>query len=141
MLLTYLVVILVGLIAGGINNVLADDLPHYRRPRLPRYPDDTLRPVTAWLGITAFLLKQRTSPGGARLSWRYPLTEIATIIGMVVAVAVKNNDPDVSELQLVFWLVYIAIWNTNSFCSQSSFRRLSSLLWTRSLRQRSMNPT
>jgi leader peptidase (prepilin peptidase)/N-methyltransferase len=110
MLLTYLVVILVGLIAGGINNVLADDLPHYRRPRLPRYPDDTLRPVTAWLGITAFLLKQRTSPGGARLSWRYPLTEIATIIGMVVAVAVKNNDPDVSELQLVFWLVYIAIF-------------------------------
>lgn len=110
MLLTYLIVALIGLIAGIINNALADDLPHYRAPQLPRYPDDTPRPVVAWSGIIAFLTNQRTSPGGAKLSWRYPLTEIGTIAGMVIALAVKNGDPDVSDLQLVFWLIYIAIF-------------------------------
>jgi prepilin signal peptidase PulO-like enzyme (type II secretory pathway) len=110
MLITYLLVAIIGLIAGGIINVLSDDLPDYRWPRSPRYPDGTPRPPSAWLGITAFLLGQRTSPAGSKLSWRYPLAEVATIIGMIVTVAVKQSVPDVSDTQLVFWLFYIAVF-------------------------------
>lgn len=110
MVLTIILVIFIGLIVGGIVNVLADDLPHYRRPRLPRYPDGTLRPYTGWLGITAFLLNQRVSPQGSKLSWRYPLTEIATILAMLVTLVVKSDSPDVSGTQLVFWLAYMAIF-------------------------------
>lgn len=110
MFLIIILVVLIGLIAGGIVNALADDLPHYRRPRLPRYPDDTPRPFTAWLGITAFLFNQRVSPNGAKLSWRYPLTEIATVLAMVITVILKKGAPDVSDSQLIFWLIYMAIF-------------------------------
>jgi len=110
MLITYILVGIIGIIAGGIVNVLADDLPHYRRPRLPRYPDDTPRPVSAWLGILAFILGNRRSPQGAKLSWRYPLTEVATAALMLITLAVKGNEPAVSGLQLAFWLFDMAIF-------------------------------
>ncbi len=110
MALSILVVIFVGLAAGGIVNALADDLPHYRRPRLPHYPDETPRPISAWLGLTAFLLNKRVSPGGAKLSWRYPAAEFATIAGMILAVIVRYSRTDVTDTQLLFWLFYMAIF-------------------------------
>lgn len=110
MLVSYIIVGIIGLLAGGIVNALADDLPHYQRPRLPHYPDGTPRPLKAWLGITAFLLGARSSTGGSKLSWRYPLTEIGTALLMVIALAAKGDDPSVSSLQLVFWLIYMAIF-------------------------------
>jgi leader peptidase (prepilin peptidase)/N-methyltransferase len=116
MLIEVLIVGLIGVLVGGVSNVLADDLPHYRFPSLPRYPDGTRRPVTAWLGITAFLLGQRESASGARLSWRYPLTEIATALAMMLTVVTTTDlrdptgSPAISGLQLVFWLAYMAIF-------------------------------
>lgn len=110
MALTILAVALIGLIAGGIVNALADDLADHRRPGLPHYPDGTPRPFTAWLGITAFLTGRRSSPGGSQLSWRYPLVEIATPLLMIVVLLVTNGDPNVSSLQLVFYLIYMAIF-------------------------------
>lgn len=104
-------IILVGVFAGGAVNILADDLPHYRRPRLPHYPDDVPRSPAAWLGLTAFLLGKRQSPAGAKLSWRYPLTEIACAVLMLITFTVKEAKPDdISDLQLVFWLAYMAIF-------------------------------
>ncbi|MBZ0279651.1 MAG: A24 family peptidase [Anaerolineae bacterium] len=110
MLITSILVMIIGLVTGGIVNALADDLPHYRRPGLPRYPDGTPRPIGAWLGITAFLLNLRASPSGVKLSWRYPLTEIATICAMLLTTITKSGTPDVSSTQLVFWLVYMGIF-------------------------------
>jgi prepilin signal peptidase PulO-like enzyme (type II secretory pathway) len=116
MFLEVLFVGLIGLLAGGVSNALADDLPLYRFPRLPHYPDGDPRPVSAWLGVMAFLLGQRESPGGARLTWRYPLTEIATSLAMmatVVTTADLRDDaeaPAIHGLQLVFWLVYMAVF-------------------------------
>ncbi|MBZ0291857.1 MAG: A24 family peptidase [Anaerolineae bacterium] len=101
---------LIGILSGGVVNVLADDLPHRRKPRLPHYPDDTPRPVSAWLGLTAFALGQRRSPGGTILSWRYPLVEITTTVLMILTVLVTQNDPDVSTTQLIFYLVYMALF-------------------------------
>ena len=110
MFILYIITGIIGILAGGVINALADDLPYYRRPRLPRYPDETLRPVSAWLGITAFLLGQRSSTGGAKLSWRYPLTEIATAALMILTLAVKNGEGTASSIQIVFWLAYMAIF-------------------------------
>src|SRR5689334_8172903 len=110
MLLSYIIVGIIGLLAGGIVNALADDLPHYRRPRLPHYPDGTPRPVKAWLGITAFLLGARSSASGSKLSRRYPLTEIGTALLMLLTLMVaetSTGDRTVSSLQLVFWLTYM----------------------------------
>jgi leader peptidase (prepilin peptidase)/N-methyltransferase len=65
---------LLGLFAGSVINLLADDLPHTLRIRGPHYPDGSPR---SWLGLSAFL-RRRKSPGGAKLPWRHPLTEIVT---------------------------------------------------------------
>jgi leader peptidase (prepilin peptidase) / N-methyltransferase len=110
MIFSIIAVIIVGVIAGGIVNALADDLPYYRLLRLPHYPDGSPRPVSAWLGISAFITGQRTSPGGAALSWRYPLAEISTVIGMILSVMVRYARMDVSDVQLVFWLFYMAVF-------------------------------
>lgn len=133
MLLEILLAALLGLLVGGVVNVLADDLPLRRSPRTPRYvsddkkraihlppeernidlTDDPQRPVIAWLGITAFLFGGRTSPDGTvTLSWRYPLAEILTMLLMIVTVYTVNTSEyleDVSTLQVIFWLVYMGI--------------------------------
>jgi prepilin signal peptidase PulO-like enzyme (type II secretory pathway) len=108
--MSYLIAIVLGILAGGVVNALSDDLPRRRNPRLPHYPDDIPRPLTAWLGLTAFLFGQRTSPGGATLGWRYPLTEIMTAGLMVMAFAAREQRSDVSDLQFLFWLVYMVIF-------------------------------
>lgn len=108
-MLTYLIVAIMGVLAGGVVNWLADDLPRYRLPGRPRYPDGTPRPLSAWLGLTAFVLQKRTAAGGAALSWRYPLVEVATAGLMVLTLLVKSDSSDSSPLQLLFWLAYMPI--------------------------------
>jgi prepilin signal peptidase PulO-like enzyme (type II secretory pathway) len=110
MFVTELIIAVIGLIAGGIINALADDLPFHRPPKLPHYPDGTPRPLIAWSGITAFLLGQRKSLSGSKLTWRYPLTEITTIVAMLVTYSVKHDVSDVSSLQLIFWLAYMPVF-------------------------------
>jgi leader peptidase (prepilin peptidase) / N-methyltransferase len=110
MLLSVIVVIIIGLAAGALVNALADDLPQHRSPRLPHYPDDTPRPPIAWSGILAFLTGKRSSPGGAKLSWRYPLAEILTTGAMLLAVYRADNDPHITAIQVIFWLIYMAIF-------------------------------
>jgi len=120
---------IVGLLVGGVINVLADDLPARQNPRLPHYPDGTPRPVSAWLGIGAFLTGQRQSPRPPEetpaapmvaeetdpdaepprpisrfISWRHPLVEIVMALmfsGMALAFREERNLP--------FWFVYVAI--------------------------------
>lgn len=111
MLLNVIIVAIVGILVGGIINVLADDLPRRRPVRFPpRYPDDTPRPLIAWLGITAFLFGKRMSPDGSKLRWRYPLTELLTAFLMVITVLATSDDPVMTPLQLIFWLIYMAIF-------------------------------
>lgn len=124
-----------GWLAGSIVNVLADDLPLRRSVRSPRYTsedkkraihmdwdedgnppailleDDEKRPLIAWSGISAFLFGKRTSSGGVRLNWRYPLAELLTIGLMVITVLALHNNEDFVEiglLQALFWLTYMA---------------------------------
>jgi len=120
--------IILGLIAGVIVNILADDLPYRRKPGLPRYADGTPRPPKAWLGLTAFLFdvrqpgkKKRNNkqPDGARsrphqanaaLTWRYPLTEALIVFLMVLTVLATQNINQMSIAQLVIYWLYMAIF-------------------------------
>jgi leader peptidase (prepilin peptidase)/N-methyltransferase len=112
MLVILLLLVIIGIIAGGVVNVLADDLPHYRRPRLPRYPDGSPRPPEAWLGTTAYLLQKQSAPSGSRLSWRYPLTELGTALLMIITYLAKLNDPQipVDVAQAAVYLIYAALF-------------------------------
>lgn len=104
----------IGILIGGVINVLADDLPARRSPQRPQYPDGTPRPPSAWLGILAFATNQRESratsptPAGltspARLSWRHPLVEI--IMGIAYTALVLAYDGDV---RLWAYFGYVAI--------------------------------
>ena len=116
-----LIIAIIGILAGGLINALADELPYRRNPALPTYPDGTPRPILAWLGITAFLFGLRTPPasannkkqgydGAPKLSWRYPITEIATSVLMVATYILIGQDSETSSLQLVIWLIYMAIF-------------------------------
>lgn len=110
MLMLVLIAGVIGLVVGSLINMLADDLPLRQKVSLPHYPDGTPRPVSAWLGITAFLTGQRTSPTGSRLSWRHPITELATVLLWWLTILVTTSDPDVSNLQLVFYLAHMAVF-------------------------------
>jgi len=132
----FLLAIIVGFFAGVLVNVLADEIPYQRGLARPVYPDGTPRPMAAWSGLTAFVqglrhpkieapneARKRFYEGKPLLSWRYPLTEIATMVLMVIAVfaihaypmyrqALAEPVPDSSRLmlQLGFWWAYIAIY-------------------------------
>ena len=109
---TYLIVAVLGVLLGGIVNLLADDLPRRRPIRFPpRYPDGTPRPPIAWLGVTAFLFGKRVSPSGKKLTRRYPLTELFTALLMVLTLFASSDDPKMSTLQLVFWMAYMVIFS------------------------------
>ncbi len=110
MLVPIILLIIIGILAGGVVNALADDLPNDKRPKLPHYPDGSPRPVSAWLGISAFLLGKRTGPNGSKLTWRYPMVEVGTAIAMILTYMIKVGEPKVDSLQLVYWLIYMAIF-------------------------------
>lgn len=133
----YLIIAVIGILAGGVVNILADDLPLRRSIRLPRYvpdtkkawihllhdeneidiaqQDDERRPVLAWLGITAFVFGKRTSSDGSvTLNWRYPLTELLTAGLMILTLYAYNTGNHLQSMgmaQLAIWLVYMVIFS------------------------------
>ncbi len=109
--MVYVLIALLGILVGGVVNMLADDLPHRRRIQFPpRYPDLSPRPVSAWLGLTAYLLGKRSAPSGSKLSWRHPATELLTAALMLLALFSTENDPKMTGLQFAFWLIYMGIF-------------------------------
>lgn len=99
-----------GLLVGVVINMLADDLPHRRPVRLPHYPDGTPRPWFAWSGLLAFAIGKRTSPSGSKLSWRHPLTELGMAALLGLTLWIGSDDPDMSNVQMLFWFAYMAIF-------------------------------
>ncbi|MCA9915807.1 MAG: prepilin peptidase [Anaerolineae bacterium] len=121
-MLSVVFAVLVGLIAGIVINVLADEIPYRRGLWWPTYPDGARRPPTAWLGLLAFILGQREPKqpepneaharphlGHNRLGWRYPLVELAAIGLMLLAVFATRDDSGMTAAQLVFYWVELAI--------------------------------
>ena len=103
--IVYLVLVaLAGLLVGGLINLLADDLPYTNQVRRAHYPDDFVRPPLAWLGLAAFLTGKRSSPEGAKLAWRHPLTEIVTAMLFVYIATIYSFTG-----HALFWMGNIAI--------------------------------
>jgi leader peptidase (prepilin peptidase)/N-methyltransferase len=73
---------LLGLLAGGLINVLADHLPRREPPDVPACPFcHKQRPWHSWLAVTGYLLRQGGCVYcGARIPSRHLLTELATAL-------------------------------------------------------------
>lgn len=111
-------VAITGFLAGGVINMLADALPTRQALRTPRYADGTRRPWFAWLGIGAFLFNLRVpqQPSGAELragsallSWRHPLTEIASALLMLLFYADIRHEAVPLSSETLIKFVYAAL--------------------------------
>ncbi len=119
MLLESCAVAITGILAGGLINVLADALPSRQPLSMPRYADGRRRPALAWLGIGAFIFNLRSPPqpngdelekrGGALLSWRYPLTEIAAALLMLLFYADTRDEAALLSTATLFKFAYAAL--------------------------------
>jgi len=117
-----LLVALFGLLLGGVVNALADDLPAGRRLGLPRYPAGSRRPLTAWLGISAFALNLRRAPavkspsaaadagGSQALTWRYPLVELALSILMALTYSAARGRPSLPGEKALIWQALVVLF-------------------------------
>ena len=118
----YLLVALLGLMAGGVVNLLADDLPAGRKPGLPKYPDGRRRPMAAWLGTSAFVFNLRRAPtvtnnstmtddvGRPALSWRYPLVELALSALMALVYSMAQGQPSLPGEKALIWGLSVALF-------------------------------
>ncbi len=127
MLLESCAVAITGILAGGLINMLADALPSRQPLRMPRYADGRRRPSLAWLGIGAFMFNLRSlpapkpsgdklgtrspasGPDGLLLSWRYPLTEIATALLMLLFYADIRDEAALLSAATLFKFAYAAL--------------------------------
>lgn len=80
---------LLGVLVGGVVNALADDLPFRENPSWPHFPNGTPRPMSAWLGVTAFLTGQRGT-----LEADAPAPESAEVAVSEIAEAVSLESAD-----------------------------------------------
>ncbi|MDE2636647.1 MAG: A24 family peptidase [Chloroflexota bacterium] len=118
----WLLVALIGLLMGGVVNVLADDLPAGRRPSMPKYTNGRRRPLAAWLGLTAFAFRLRQSydtrfadsgtdcAKRGTLSWRYPLVEIALAALMTLTQAVAIDVRSLSVPEALIWQAMVVLF-------------------------------
>jgi len=103
---------LAGILLGGLVNALADNLPQGRLLARPRYGAGSPRPLLAWLGLSAFILNRRR-PRDKRegecqdkLSWRYPLTELALTGLLLTTHLAAGAKAQVSLGQQLLWHLY-----------------------------------
>lgn len=114
-LLSILLALIIGFLAGIVVNALADSMPYFRRPHLPIYPPilqpenelamPSRRPVIAWSGLVAFLTGNQIDPEtGAKLRLRHPIVEVfmAGFFAFMVA-----NWPDHKRIWV--WMIYLTI--------------------------------
>lgn len=125
MLLESCAVAITGVLAGGVINMLADDMPTWQALRMPHYADGGSRPPLAWLGIGAFLFNLRCPPapngedrgtqgqfsghGGSLLSWRYPLTEISAALLMLLFYADIRDQAALLSAATLAKFAYVAL--------------------------------
>ena len=104
------------------NDLLAQ---RNKRGYLPVYPDGTPRPISTWLGLSAFIQGKRLpdtpQPDEIRsrehrapemtLSWRHPLTEIMTAFFFALVVIAFRDIDGMTTAQYLINFVYMAIFS------------------------------
>ncbi|MCB9435807.1 MAG: prepilin peptidase [Anaerolineales bacterium] len=114
-LLSILLALIVGFLAGVLVNALADSMPYFRRPRLPLYPPSLKaegelplpppRPYIAWSGLIAYLTGNQThTASGNALRLRHPIVEVFMALFFGYAAANWPNHE-----RLVIWMIYLTI--------------------------------
>ena len=100
-----------GFLLGILINLLADQLPRWRRVwRVPFCPYcEEVRPAWTWSGTLAYLrLKPECQHCGAPISWRHPLVELV-MAGLFAFIWTQHGQGDPSPL-LIPYSVYSAIF-------------------------------
>lgn len=115
----WLPVALIGLLMGGVVNLLADDPSIGRPPGLPRYPNGRWRRPSAWLHVTtrAFGLRhephrgcKHSSAGRAErrvVSWRYALVAIASSLLITLTHVIAIDRYELSSAETLIWLTQV----------------------------------
>lgn len=101
---------LLGFLLGIVINLLADQLPRWRRvSRIPFCPYcNESRPVCAWSGTLAYLrLKPECTHCGAPISWRHPLVELG-MAGLFALLWARYGQGGASPL-LIPYTIYLTI--------------------------------
>jgi len=111
--MVYVLFALLGLLAGVVVNILADDLPHRRWPRLPHCPNCQGRlPARHWLGVARLIGAQVSCDlCEHKLSRRHGLVELAGI-GLLAAIPLVYDggiDRAFFGLMAAFLLLIIVI--------------------------------
>jgi leader peptidase (prepilin peptidase)/N-methyltransferase len=109
------VFILAGFLAGGIINILADDLPLRRRPRLPRCEETGERlPAHLWLGTIRRLVTGGRCPGcGRPEGWRPVIVEVATAATFGLVWVLKGGWSPRLAITAIYFAVFILIFVTD----------------------------
>lgn len=114
-LLSIILALIVGFLAGVLVNALADSMPYFRRPRLPLYPPSLKaegelplppsRPFIAWSGLIAYLTgNQKHTESGNALRLRHPIVEgFMALFFAYIAANWPNHE------RLAIWMIYLTI--------------------------------
>jgi prepilin signal peptidase PulO-like enzyme (type II secretory pathway) len=126
-ILTFVLGLVLGFLAGVLINAFADALPRLRRPALPTYSDGSARPLPEWSGIIAYFSGGRKKYDGTppepvmveqpdgtmvemykvpphRITIRHPLVEIGTALFFAFVAVNWSGDP-----RLPIWFLYLTI--------------------------------
>lgn len=99
-----------GLLAGAFLNLCADSLPATRRLHLPTciYCGQT-RPVSAWSGVIAYLIRRHRCPScAAPLSIRHVLVELSAVL-LYVLVWLQHGTTITTVLLCMYGSIFILI--------------------------------
>jgi leader peptidase (prepilin peptidase)/N-methyltransferase len=107
--------ILAGLLAGGVINILADDLPLRRRPQLPRCQGTGERlPPHLWLGtIRRLLCGGRCPQCGQPEGWRPMIVEVATAATFGLVWVLQGGWSARLAITAIYFAVFILIFVTD----------------------------
>ena len=114
-LMGFLISLLIGLGVGGLINILADDLPLHRRPRLPHCRQTGERlPPHLWLGLTRRLLTGGRCPHcGAPDGWRPVVVELATAATLGLLWSLHGAFSAQFAITAVYFALFILIFVTD----------------------------
>jgi prepilin signal peptidase PulO-like enzyme (type II secretory pathway) len=105
-----ILVLFLGYLLGVIVNLLADSLPHYRRPKWFHCTAcSAKKSPMAWSGLIAFLTGNRECPYcGKRQEWRSSLVEISLAVGAFLIYNI-NSDWTVFLPGILILFIYLLI--------------------------------
>jgi leader peptidase (prepilin peptidase)/N-methyltransferase len=107
--------VVAGLLAGGIINILADDLPLRRRPGLPRCQETgERRPLHLWLGTIRRLVTGGRCPQcGQPEGWRPVMVEVTTAATFGLLWALRGGWSARLVITAIYFAVFILIFVTD----------------------------